>query len=966
MGSFSCSGSFGSIKTSNRDSGVTEAEMAARFVNTLWFQLGMLYGRISFSDHVALYGRNWSKRMEKRTKCWQYSYLTSVVVYKVAVVSSSVYFREPLQQMENGKNCRDERQRTDPLINFIAGGIGGVCSVVTSYPFDTVKVRIQTGSKPLGTLQCLRQILTNEGLLTLYKGMGAPLAGVAPLFALYFFGCSIGKRLQQKHPDEVLSLGKTFNAGALAGVLTTVIMAPGERIKCLLQVQQQATRSGLAKYAGPIDVLKQLYKEGGLRSIYRGTMATLLRDVPASGAYLATYEFFMRTMTSSSAERNELSPAKTLLAGGFAGIANWAVCLPQDVLKSRLQTAPTGKYPNGMRDVIRQLVKEEGVTALYKGFTAVMIGTFPANAVCPLGVQSFVQTSSFSHGEDMRFGDLLDYEKPDFENVDEGTICLVRSSGENLWQLATVLSVSREEGQVAVRLSETGAEIAVDFILKLEREIKETNERILKLRRSTDSCNSFESRVVQEKNKLLSLENELKRNKKYFLFDFLNGLPQLSLSFSFCLLCLHPGDVIDLSQMEDEKTSPDEHKRTDPLKNFIAGGVGGVCCVVTGHPFDTVKVRVQTATRPLSTLHCFEQTVMNEGFLALYKGMGAPVAGVAPLFALYFFGCSIGKRLQQKHPDEVLSLGKTFNAGALAGVLTTVLMAPGERIKCLLQVQQQATKSGLAKYAGPIDVLKQLYKEGGLRSIYRGTMATLLRDVPASGAYLATYEFFMRTMTSSSAERNELSPAKTLLAGGLAGIANWAVCLPQDVLKSRLQIAPAGRYPNGVRDVARELIREEGVSAFYKGFTPVMLRAFPANAACFLGYEIAMKLLNMFRLRLEVHAETLEAGEPNKPLLITASASCSSTKDDMGLSEFVGCSLIAFGAPLAIFILFIASDPLRIILFIGGAFVYLLSVLFTAIFWFIIPVLNDHIIITALLFILFQEVFRYGYYRLLW
>ncbi|KFD63220.1 hypothetical protein M514_24597 [Trichuris suis] len=231
------------------------------------------------------------------------------------------------------------------------------------------------------------------------------------------------------------------------------------------------------------------------------------------------------------------------------------------------------------------------------------------------------------------------------------------------------------------------------------------------------------------------------------------------------------------------------------------------------------------------------------GILTLYKGMGAPVAGVAPLFALYFFGCSIGKRLQQRHPDEVLSIGKTFNAGALAGVLTTVIMAPGERIKCLLQVQRQTIGSGPAKYAGPIDVLRQLYKEGGLRSIYRGTMATLLRDVPASGAYLAAYEFFMRSMTSSSAERNQLSPAKTLLAGGLAGIANWAVCLPQDVLKSRLQTAPAGRYPNGMRDVVRQLIKEEGVGALYKGCAAVMIGTFPANAACFLGYEVAMKIL---------------------------------------------------------------------------------------------------------------------------
>lgn len=72
-------------------------------------------------------------------------------------------------------------------------------------------------------------------------------------------------------------------------------------------------------------------------------------------------------------------------------------------------------------------------------------------------------------------------------------------------------------------------------------------------------------------------------------------------------------------------------------------------------------------------------------------------------------------------------------------------MAPGERIKCLLQVtthllskipwltyflfdvQVQQASTGPAKYAGPIDCIRQLYKQGGIRSIYRGTAATLLR-----------------------------------------------------------------------------------------------------------------------------------------------------------------------------------------------------------------------------------------------
>ncbi|CAB3997539.1 mitochondrial carnitine acylcarnitine carrier -like, partial [Paramuricea clavata] len=77
-----------------------------------------------------------------------------------------------------------------------------------------------------------------------------------------------------------------------------------------------------------------------------------------------------------------------------------------------------------------------------------------------------------------------------------------------------------------------------------------------------------------------------------------------------------------------------------------------------------------------------------------------------------------------------------------------------------------------------------------------------------------------------------------------AGMANWTVSIAPDTLKSRLQTAPDGTYPNGVRDVFKQLMREEGPKGLFKGLTPIMFRAFPANAACFLSYEMAMKLLN--------------------------------------------------------------------------------------------------------------------------
>ncbi|CAF4419111.1 unnamed protein product, partial [Adineta steineri] len=101
------------------------------------------------------------------------------------------------------------------------------------------------------------------------------------------------------------------------------------------------------------------------------------------------------------------------------------------------------------------------------------------------------------------------------------------------------------------------------------------------------------------------------------------------------------------------------------------------------------------------------------------------------------------------------------------------------------------------------------YKEGGIRSIYRGTALTLMRDVPATGVYFASYEYLKKALTPEGHSTSELSALKTLFAGGMAGVANWVVAIPPDVLKSRFQTAPAGKY-SGVSDVLRELIRTEG------------------------------------------------------------------------------------------------------------------------------------------------------------
>jgi len=60
-------------------------------------------------------------------------------------------------------------------------------------------------------------------------------------------------------------------------------------------------------------------------------------DVPASGMYFMTYELIQRLMKQTS-ETGQIGIVSTIFAGGSAGIANWLVAMPADVLKSRLQT----------------------------------------------------------------------------------------------------------------------------------------------------------------------------------------------------------------------------------------------------------------------------------------------------------------------------------------------------------------------------------------------------------------------------------------------------------------------------------------------------------------------------------------------------------------------------------------------------------------------------------------------------
>jgi len=296
--------------------------------------------------------------------------------------------------------------------------------------------------------------------------------------------------------------------------------------------------------------------------------------------------------------------------------------------------------------------------------------------------------------------------------------------------------------------------------------------------------------------------------------------------------------------------SESTEKKAQPglIKTFIAGGVGGACLVLVGHPLDTIKVRIQTMViepgkqAPYSgTFDCAKKIIAKEGALGLYRGMGAPLTGVTPMYALCFFGYGLGQKLFcDENSFKDLKLFDIGLAGAASGLFTTPILAPLERVKCCLQVQ--AAQEGGTKFKGPMECGKFLFQQGGFKSVNRGFMATMLRDSAGSFFYFGAYEYLKYHLTPEG--KSGPGVLGTLFAGGMAGIANWIAALPIDTLKSKLQVAPEGQYTNGIRSVFTEVIKKDGIGSLYRGFGTVMIRAFPANAACFLGYESAIKFMN--------------------------------------------------------------------------------------------------------------------------
>lgn len=229
----------------------------------------------------------------------------------------------------------------------------------------------------------------------------------------------------------------------------------------------------------------------------------------------------------------------------------------------------------------------------------------------------------------------------------------------------------------------------------------------------------------------------------------------------------------------------------------------------TRHPFDTIKVRLQTSTKEQfkGPVDCLMQTLRKEGVNGLYKGATPPLIGWMCMDSVMLGSLTLYRRLLNEnvfqplrarpdHPSQKFSreererlpvIGHAL-AGIFAGWTVSFIAAPVEHVKARLQVQYQTNKAERL-YSGPVDCARKLATQHGIRGLYHGLSATLIFRTFFC-FWWGSYDVFTRFFQTNT---NLSAPAVNFWAGGLSAQIFWLTSYPSDVV-SQITMTMHGLY----------------------------------------------------------------------------------------------------------------------------------------------------------------------------
>jgi len=253
---------------------------------------------------------------------------------------------------------------------FLRGSISGATAASLLQPLDVVKTRQQgfilSASHEANSLprvsfaSAARSVLQQDGVVGFWKGLSPTLVRASLGPGIFFL---ILDALQERSGRTISpSTAEIFVEGATARAIAGTIMCPLSVVKTRFEyAKRNSDRSVL-------QTLRKIAREERLPGLFRGTISTLVRDIPASGLYLVLYQGIFQPASRSNF--GEIVPPSllNLSSGLLAGAIATFVTHPADSLKTHVQLNNLGVVEGA-----RTLLKSRGIIGMFSGVASRLV-----------------------------------------------------------------------------------------------------------------------------------------------------------------------------------------------------------------------------------------------------------------------------------------------------------------------------------------------------------------------------------------------------------------------------------------------------------------------------------------------------------------------------------------------------------------------------------------------------------------
>ncbi|XP_054159219.1 mitochondrial glutamate carrier 1-like [Oppia nitens] len=268
------------------------------------------------------------------------------------------------------------------------------------------------------------------------------------------------------------------------------------------------------------------------------------------------------------------------------------------------------------------------------------------------------------------------------------------------------------------------------------------------------------------------------------------------------------------------------------LPKIVNGGIAGIIGVTCVFPIDLVKTRLQNQQigpngqlMYRSMIDCFSKTFRREGLIGMYRGSAVNILLITPEKAIKL---AANDFFRHKLTDDngKLSLPREMLSGGSAGLCQIIVTTPMELLKIQLQDAGRVSTKGVIEGGEAImatsatAIALKLIKTRGIFGLYRGTAATMLRDVSFSVIYFPLFANLNKLGPKRKDGSGESVFWASFLAGCCAGSVAAVSVNPFDVIKTRLQVlnkAKGEQTYNGIIDAFIKISKQEGYKTFLKG-----------------------------------------------------------------------------------------------------------------------------------------------------